>query len=64
VNVKWTVGFCDEFGVEFDALPQAVRVEFMSIVKSGMSEQRFYQRLIKKADARFETHCINVGKGR
>jgi hypothetical protein len=31
--------------------------------KSGVSEKRFYQRLIAKADARFDAHCAKI-KGR
>jgi hypothetical protein len=31
--------------------------------KSGVGEKRFYQRLIAKADARFDAHCAKI-KGR
>jgi hypothetical protein len=30
--------------------------------KSGSSERRFYQRLIAKADARFERHLVHLAK--
>lgn len=30
--------------------------------KSGVSEQRFYRQLIKKADSRFDAHISRIGK--
>jgi hypothetical protein len=32
--------------------------------KSGGSERRFYQRLIAKADARFDRHLVRLAKSR
>ena len=32
--------------------------------KSGSSESRFYRRIIAKADARFDTHCNAIRKGK
>ena len=32
--------------------------------KSGVSEKRFYQQLIDKADARFDAHVARIKKGK
>ncbi len=46
------------FAFAFDPLRQAIVL--CGGDKSGVSESRFYQRLIAKADARFDAHRLRV----
>jgi hypothetical protein len=55
---------CDRawrFAFAFDSNRQAVFL--CGGDKSGISESRFYKRLIAKADSRFEAHCAAIKKG-
>ena len=55
---------CDgawRFAFAFDLNRQAVIL--CGGDKSGISESRFYKRLIAKADSRFEAHCAAIRKG-
>jgi hypothetical protein len=69
----WTVEFMDEFDAEFDALPESGvwRVAFafdprrravflVGADKSGVSKKRFYTRLVKVADERYDVHLTRV----
>ena len=56
---------CDgvwRFAFAFDTNRQAVVL--CGGDKSGVSESRFYKRLIAKADIRFDVHCDALKKGR
>jgi hypothetical protein len=46
------------FAFAFDPLRQAIVL--CGGDKSGVSESRFYQRLIEKAEARYDAHCLRV----
>lgn len=50
----WRVAFA------FDLHRQAILLS--GACKSGMNERRFYQGLIRRADARFEVHLRNLRK--
>lgn len=52
----WRVAFA------FDPRRQAILL--VGGDKSGGSEKRFYQQLIRKADARFDEHIARPGKAR
>ncbi len=46
------------FAFAFDPNRQAVIL--CGSDKAGVGEKRFYQRLIAKADARFDAHCVRI----
>ena len=48
------------FAFAFD--PNRKAVLLVGGDKSGVSEQRFYRQLIKKADNRFDAHISKIGK--
>lgn len=52
----WRVAFA------FDPKRQAILL--VGGDKSGGSEKRFYQQLIRKADVRFDEHIARIGKAR
>jgi hypothetical protein len=69
--MTWTVEFMDEFDSEFDADGGVWRIAFafdprrraVLLVggdKSGISEKRFYKRLVKVADDRYEIDLARV----
>jgi hypothetical protein len=69
--MTWTVEFMDEFDAEFDADGGVWRIAFafdprrraVLLVggdKSGISEKRFYKRLVKVADDRYEIHLARM----
>ncbi|WP_218081242.1 type II toxin-antitoxin system RelE/ParE family toxin [Anthocerotibacter panamensis] len=43
--------------------PQRQAILLVAGDKSGMSEQLFYKRLIKKADSRFDAHLARLKRG-
>jgi hypothetical protein len=51
-----------EFAFAFD--PRRHAIVLCGGDKSGGGERRFYQRLIAKADARFDRHLARLGKDR
>lgn len=52
----WRVAFA------FD--PEREAILLVAGDKAGVSEKRFYKRLIKKADARFDEHLAVIKKGK
>ena len=52
----WRVAFA------FDPKRQAILL--LGGDKSGGSEKRFYRQLIRKADARFDEHIVQLGKAK
>ena len=48
------------FAFAFD--PNRKAVLLVGGDKSGVSEQRFYRQIIKKADNRFDAHISKIGK--
>jgi hypothetical protein len=55
-NGVWRVAFA------FD--PNRKAIVLVAGDKSGISERRFYRRLIEKADARFDAHLAKIKKQR
>jgi hypothetical protein len=50
----------DEWRVAFAFDPKRVAILLVAGGKTGVSEKRFYKRLIAKADARYERHLVNL----
>lgn len=53
---EWRVAFA------FDR--RRVAILLVAGDKSGGSQKRFYRELIKRADERFDSHLVRIGKGR
>ena len=68
--MAWEVVFHPDFDPEFDALaafafdPERKAVLLAAADKSGVAERRLYQRLIGKADERFDRHIEHLKAAR
>ncbi|MBV8764581.1 MAG: hypothetical protein JOZ66_06680 [Hyphomicrobiales bacterium] len=68
----WTVAFVDEFLPEIESLAKDVRRELLAMAQpleaagpqlgrpQGVSQSRFYRRLIATADARYGAHLERI----